>query len=86
MDLLSEIQKNRKSPFLIPDPQYCTSGYQTPDKLTSFPCIHLTDKLTGGKLKRSVADPGWRQFGSVMEKSRIRDKHPGSATMLKHIH
>ncbi len=27
------------------------------------------------------ADPGWRQFGSGMEKSRIRDKHPGSATL-----
>ena len=26
-------------------------------------------------------DPGWRQFGSGMEKSRIRDKHPGSATL-----
>jgi hypothetical protein len=27
--------------------------------------------------------PGWRQFGSGMEKSRIRDKHPGSATLGK---
>ncbi len=27
-------------------------------------------------------DPGWRQFGSGMEKSRIRDKHPGSATLI----
>ncbi len=26
-----------------------------------------------------IRDPGWRQFGSGMEKSRIRDKHPGSA-------
>jgi hypothetical protein len=28
-----------------------------------------------------IRDPGWRQFGSGMEKSRIRDKHPGSATL-----
>ena len=29
-----------------------------------------------------IRDPGWRQFGSGMEKSRIRDKHPGSATLI----
>jgi hypothetical protein len=29
-----------------------------------------------------IRDPGWRQFGSGMEKSRIRDKHPGSATLF----
>jgi hypothetical protein len=30
-----------------------------------------------------IRDPGWRQFGSGMEKSRsgIRDNHPGSATL-----
>jgi hypothetical protein len=28
-----------------------------------------------------IRDPGWRQLGSGMEKSRIRDKHPGSATL-----
>jgi hypothetical protein len=28
-----------------------------------------------------IRDPGWRQFGSGMEKSQIRDKHPGSATL-----
>jgi hypothetical protein len=32
-------------------------------------------------LKFFDEDPGWRQFGSGMEKSRIRDKHPGSATL-----
>jgi len=31
--------------------------------------------------KSSVADPGREQSGSGMEKSRIRDKHPGSATL-----
>jgi hypothetical protein len=30
-----------------------------------------------------IRDPGWRQFGSEMQKSRIRDKHPGSATLPK---
>jgi hypothetical protein len=34
-------------------------------------------------LKYFDEDPGWRQFGSGMEKSRIRDKHPGSATLRK---
>jgi hypothetical protein len=36
-----------------------------------------------------IRDPKWRQFGSGMEKSRIRDpgygirdKHPGSATLV----
>jgi hypothetical protein len=29
-----------------------------------------------------IRDPGWRQFGSEMEKSRIRDKHTGSATLF----
>ena len=35
-------------------------------------------------LKFFDEDPGWRQFGSRMEKSRIRDrdKHPGSATLV----
>jgi hypothetical protein len=28
-----------------------------------------------------IRDPGWRQFESGMEKSQIRDKHPGSATL-----
>jgi hypothetical protein len=32
-------------------------------------------------LKFFAADPGWRQFGSGTEKSRIRDNHPGSATL-----
>jgi hypothetical protein len=32
-------------------------------------------------LKFFDADPEWKQFGSGMEKSRIRDKHPGSATL-----
>jgi hypothetical protein len=30
-------------------------------------------------------DPGWKKVGSGMEKSRIRDKHPRSATLLAGI-
>jgi hypothetical protein len=33
-------------------------------------------------LKFFYADPGWKKIGSGMEKNRIRDKHPGSATLL----
>ncbi len=29
----------------------------------------------------SSSPPEWKKFGSGMEKSRIRDKHPGSATL-----
>ncbi len=41
-----------------------------------------------------IRDPGWKQFGSGMEKKsdlgsesgiRIRDKHPGSATLLTYL-
>jgi hypothetical protein len=28
-----------------------------------------------------IRDPEWKKFGSGMEKTRIRDKHPGSATL-----
>ncbi len=30
-----------------------------------------------------IRNLGWKKFGTGMEKSRIRDKHPGSATLLK---
>jgi hypothetical protein len=33
-------------------------------------------------LKLFDEDAGWKQFGSGMEKIRIRDKHPGSATLI----
>ncbi len=33
-----------------------------------------------------IRDPGWKNFGSgIREKSRIRDKHPGSATLMRAI-
>jgi hypothetical protein len=28
-----------------------------------------------------IRDPGWKKVGSGMEKSWIRDKHPGIATL-----
>jgi hypothetical protein len=34
------------------------------------------------KILKFFADPGWREFGSRMEKIGIRDKHPGSATLV----
>ncbi len=37
-------------------------------------------------LKLFDEDPGWKQFGSGMGKIRIRDKHPGSATLNFFIH
>jgi hypothetical protein len=33
-------------------------------------------------LKFFDVDPGWEKFGSGMGKSRIQDKHPGSATLV----
>jgi hypothetical protein len=30
-------------------------------------------------------DPGWKKFVSGMEKIRIRDKHPGSATLANSL-
>jgi hypothetical protein len=32
-----------------------------------------------------IRDPGWKKFGSGMENSRIRDKHPGSATLIHSV-
>jgi hypothetical protein len=39
--------------------------------------------IRDGKIR--IRNPGWKKFGSGsgMEKIRIRDKHPGSATMRK---
>jgi hypothetical protein len=31
------------------------------------------------------ADPGWKKFVSGMEKTRIQDKHPGSATLPNNL-
>ncbi len=33
-----------------------------------------------------IRDPGWKIFGSGMEKIRIRDKHPSSATLVLDRH
>ena len=48
------------------------SGMNNPD--------HISESLKNfwvKMLKLFDEDPGWKQFGSGMEKSRIRDKHPG---------
>jgi hypothetical protein len=34
-------------------------------------------------LKFFDADSGWKEFGSGVETIRIRDKHPGSPTLLE---
>jgi hypothetical protein len=31
------------------------------------------------------SDPGWKKFGYGIENIRIRDKHPGSATLVGSI-
>ncbi len=40
-------------------------------------------RIRDGKIR--IRNPGWKKFGSGsgMEKIRIRDKHPGSATLQK---
>ncbi len=30
-----------------------------------------------------ILDPGWKKFGSGIEKIWIRDEHPGSATLVR---
>jgi hypothetical protein len=54
-------------------------------------------ELKNTKFLMRIRDPGWRQFGSGirdgkksdpgsgMEKSRIRDKHPVSATLVSSL-
>jgi hypothetical protein len=57
------------------------SGMNNPDHI--FFCLETIFFIFRGVkiLKFFDADPGWRQFGSGIEKSRIRDKHPGSAAL-----
>jgi hypothetical protein len=50
--------------------------------------LELKNHFFGLKYLNSLMQirvPGWEQFGSGMEKSRIRDKHPGSATLVFRI-
>jgi hypothetical protein len=53
------------------------SGMNNPDHNSESLKNYFWDKI----LKFFDADPGWKKFGSGMGKSRIRDKHPGSATL-----
>jgi hypothetical protein len=58
------------------------SGYGIRDEQPGSYFLEFGNHFFGVKiLKFFDADPGWRQFGSGMGKSRILDKHPGSATM-----
>jgi hypothetical protein len=34
-------------------------------------------------MRNRIGGPGWEKFESEMEKIGIRDKHPGSATLVK---
>ncbi len=43
---------------------------------------HTSESLeTNLLVKLFDAEPGWKKFGSGMENIRIRDKHPGPATL-----
>jgi hypothetical protein len=53
------------------------SGMNNPDHISERLETIFSVKI----LKFFFADPGWKKFGSGMEKNRIRDKHPGSATL-----
>jgi hypothetical protein len=77
-----EIVLVREPDFLpIPDPGIKKapdpgSGSATLELRTNF----LWDKIL--KFFDAILDPGWKKFESVI-KIRIRDKHPGSATLSK---
>jgi hypothetical protein len=65
------------------------SGMNNPDHISEYLQTIFWVKI----LKIFYADPewtkcgsGWKKFGSGMEKIRIRDKHPGSATLLLSAH
>jgi hypothetical protein len=54
------------------------SGMNNPDHI-----YESLETIFGVKVQKFFdADPGWKKFGSGMEKIRIRDKHPGSAILL----
>jgi hypothetical protein len=53
------------------------SGKNNPDHIS----VSLETIFWVEMLKFFDADPGWKKFGSGMEKFRIRDKNPGSATL-----
>ncbi len=54
------------------------SGMNNPDHISESLETSFGVKI----LNFFYGDPGWKKFGSGMEKIRIRDKHPGSATLL----
>ncbi len=70
----------------IRDPGWEKVSIRIRDEQPGSYCLELRNHffaVFGVKiLKFFDEDPGWRQFGSGMENSRIRDKHPGSATLV----
>jgi hypothetical protein len=61
----------------------CGSGMNNPDHITES----LKTNFLGLKFLNSlmwIRDPGWKKLypGFEMEKCRIRDKPPGSATLI----
>jgi hypothetical protein len=57
------------------------SGIRIWDEQPRSYFLELRNSLWAKILKFFDADPGWKKFGPGKEKSRIRDKHPGSATL-----
>jgi hypothetical protein len=58
------------------------SGMNNPDHISESLDTIFWVKI----LKFFSADQGWKKFGSGMEEIRIRDKHPGSATLVETMH
>jgi hypothetical protein len=54
------------------------SGLKIPDHISESLETIFWVKI----LKFFDADPGWKKFGSGLEKIRIRDIHPGSTTLV----
>jgi hypothetical protein len=79
------------APNNVADPDPGSGAFLTPgsgilDEQPGSYFLELRNNFLGVKiLKFFDADPGWRQFESGMEQSRIRDKHPGSATLAPNI-
>ncbi len=69
-------------PFWPRDPGLVESQHPDPGWITRKPFFKIVLGLKYLNSLMRIRDPGWRQIGSGMEKSRIRDKHPGSATLL----
>jgi hypothetical protein len=74
--------------FGIRDSGWVKSGSGIRDEQPGSYFLELGNQFFGLKYLNSlmrIRDPGWKQFGSGIrdgKKSGIRDKHPGSATLV----